>query len=369
MHAASCARAATPRFASIAARRCSGRGVRAFIPTARPRRAPARLTIPRAAQQDDDFAVFRFTLGIPGFDDEDIPRVVGIVGAALLVVNHLASSNPSEAQVRSRANRADAPISASSCPSRPRRPDRPYPDPPTPLSSQSKARTETVGAILAAACIVTPSFGRRLNENAAINGGTLDVAGGEQVFAIAPGLSDAERADLAWGTYAPHSDQRAGRPFVATKKRRSVCAGQCSSPHHRRLAPGLAQINCLGADYDSGTLGRRLRPPGAGGATYMADRAAVDRARANEWEFLPQGAESVLVQTVGTGGKETRLVLLSDRPRAFSNKQRAWIAAVARKLGGRSLVKTGEKARAVDRRTWGGAMMRNSRLCVMARNY
>ena len=202
MHAASSARAATPRFASIAARRCSGRGVRAFIPTARPRRAPARLTIPRAAQQDDDFAVFRFTLGIPGFDDEDIPRVVGIVGAALLVVNHLASSNPSEAQVRSRANRADAPISASSCPSRPRRPDRPYPDPPTPLSSQSKARTETVGAILAAACIVTPSFGRRLNENAAINGGTLDVAGGEQVFAIAPGLSDAERADLAWGTYA-----------------------------------------------------------------------------------------------------------------------------------------------------------------------
>ena len=338
MHAASCARAATPRFASIAARRCSGRGVRAFIPTARPRRAPARLTIPRAAQQDDDFAVFRFTLGIPGFDDEDIPRVVGIVGAALLVVNHLASSNPSEAQVRSRANRADAPISASSCPSRPRRPDRPYPDPPTPLSSQSQARTETVGAILAAACIVTPSFGRRLNENAAINGGTLDVAGGDQVFAIAPGLSDAERADLAWGTYALLTQTNAQGALLWQQKGDVVCArGSVRLPTTGVSPPGSPKSIVSALTTTVGRSGAVSAPPGAGGATYMADRAAVDRARANEWEFLPQGAESVLVQTVGTGGKETRLVLLSDRPRAFSNKQRAWIAAVARKLGGAQL--------------------------------
>ena len=64
-----------------------------------PARARRMLTV-KAAQQDDEFAVFRFTLGIPGFDDEDIPRVVGFLGASLLVVNHLASSNPSDAQVR-----------------------------------------------------------------------------------------------------------------------------------------------------------------------------------------------------------------------------------------------------------------------------
>ena len=52
-----------------------------------------------AAQQEDEFAIFRFTLGIPGFEDDDIPRVVGFLGASLLVVNHLASSNPSDAQV------------------------------------------------------------------------------------------------------------------------------------------------------------------------------------------------------------------------------------------------------------------------------
>ncbi len=47
-----------------------------------------------------DVAVFRFTLGIPGFDDDLIPRVVGALGAALLVGNHvLAGSPPSGAQV------------------------------------------------------------------------------------------------------------------------------------------------------------------------------------------------------------------------------------------------------------------------------
>lgn len=36
-----------------------------------------------------DVAVFRFTLGIPGFEDRLIPRIVGFAGGALLAVNHL----------------------------------------------------------------------------------------------------------------------------------------------------------------------------------------------------------------------------------------------------------------------------------------
>jgi hypothetical protein len=38
--------------------------------------------------EEMDMAVFRFTLGIPGFEDRQIPRVVGAVGALLVVVNH-----------------------------------------------------------------------------------------------------------------------------------------------------------------------------------------------------------------------------------------------------------------------------------------
>ena len=64
---------------------------------------------------------------------------------------------------------------------------------------------------------------------------------------------------------------------------------------------------------------------------YYQDRGAIDRAGANEWGFLPQGVESVLVQPAGEGGA-TRLLLVSDKPRAFSKKQRAWVSAVADKL-------------------------------------
>lgn len=39
-------------------------------------------------------AVFRFTLGIPGFEDRLIPQVVAGVGGALLALNHLVSSPP-----------------------------------------------------------------------------------------------------------------------------------------------------------------------------------------------------------------------------------------------------------------------------------
>jgi hypothetical protein len=50
--------------------------------------------------EETDIAVFRFTLGIPGFDDALIPRVVGILGAVLLIVNHvLDPSDATPAQV------------------------------------------------------------------------------------------------------------------------------------------------------------------------------------------------------------------------------------------------------------------------------
>lgn len=41
-----------------------------------------------------DVAVFRFTLGIPGFEDRLAPRVVGLVGASLLALNHALAVQP-----------------------------------------------------------------------------------------------------------------------------------------------------------------------------------------------------------------------------------------------------------------------------------
>ena len=66
-------------------------------PLARPQRQ-SRSAQARAAE-DVDIQVFRFTLGIPGFDDSNIPRVVGCLGALLLVINHNASTSIADAQV------------------------------------------------------------------------------------------------------------------------------------------------------------------------------------------------------------------------------------------------------------------------------
>ena len=49
-----------------------------------------------------ELAVFRFTLGIPGFDDTYIPRVIGSLGILVLFANHfLGSTLVSDTQVRS----------------------------------------------------------------------------------------------------------------------------------------------------------------------------------------------------------------------------------------------------------------------------
>ena len=47
--------------------------------------------------EEPDFAVFRFTLGIPGFDDADIPRVLGGLAIVLLVANHIFSEISTDA--------------------------------------------------------------------------------------------------------------------------------------------------------------------------------------------------------------------------------------------------------------------------------
>ena len=59
---------------------------------------PCNMIVPA---DEPDIAVFRFTLGIPGFDDADIPRILGWAAIALLTLNHVLDDSPSDAsQVR-----------------------------------------------------------------------------------------------------------------------------------------------------------------------------------------------------------------------------------------------------------------------------
>ena len=85
----------------------AGTGRQAAATAARwlPRRAPRRVPPPQrlravaaADNRDSDVAVFRFTLGNDAADAL-VPRVVGTVGAALLVLNHFLGGQPaSDAQ-------------------------------------------------------------------------------------------------------------------------------------------------------------------------------------------------------------------------------------------------------------------------------
>lgn len=56
-----------------------------------------KLTTAPVLTDEPDIAVFRFTLGIPGFDDADIPRILGFAALALLAVNNVLNDATNDA--------------------------------------------------------------------------------------------------------------------------------------------------------------------------------------------------------------------------------------------------------------------------------
>ena len=111
-----------------------------------------------------------------------------------------------------------------------------------------------------------------------------------------------------------------------------TCArGSVRLPTTGASPPGSAE-STLAALTASATQARGLRDEPLE-VTYLRDRVSIDRAGANNWKFMPPGAESVLVQPASATGGKHRLVLMSSRQRAFNAKQRAWAAALANKLG------------------------------------
>lgn len=125
-------------------------------------RPPSHLTEsnPRSGPGEDvDVSVFRFTLGIPGFDDKYVPRVIGAVGLLLLAVNHVLGAQPPPA---------------------------------------AQTASEVVGGILAALCIVVPLVEDRLSELQPGRGRAAGeaVQGSVNTFALASQLSEQQKKVL-----------------------------------------------------------------------------------------------------------------------------------------------------------------------------
>ena len=68
---------------------------------------------------------------------------------------------------------------------------------------------------------------------------------------------------------------------------------------------------------------------------YLQDKGAISSSRAySSSGIVPAGAQSMLVckNTAAEYGKDLLLIMLSDRPRAWSRRERAWGCAVSQKL-------------------------------------
>jgi len=242
------------------------------------------------AEDEDEFAIFRFTLGIPGFDDEDIPRVVGGLGGLALVANHLAAGA---------------------------------------YGSEALHRSESVGIALCIACVLAPELGRRLKGDGTKSGRSKNSVGvapgeeGESVFALRESSSEAEKEDCAWASYAILTNTLAsGLIYVDAEGRaqlvRGIIRGKEDGTPDASKSETLSRVQTAWQSVSTTS------------SDYFTSRWDVDRAGANTWAFLPPTVESVSVHRASNDGGV--LIVWSDVDRAFSRKDRKWLDALAVKL-------------------------------------
>lgn len=143
--------------------------------------------------------------------------------------------------------------------------------------------------------------------------------------------------ELAWASYALLRNTNICGLVAFWEGRALLARGLVASapPPAGGKADAVATLAALSAGLQ----------PTATAPLSCADRAAISRAGAAGWAGVPEGAESLLAQPLlplagdsqaaddGSGSAQRGvLLLLSERPRALSGKERAWAAAVAAKL-------------------------------------
>ena len=71
------------------------------------------------------------------------------------------------------------------------------------------------------------------------------------------------------------------------------------------------------------------------GQVWLPDKISISKAGVLVGRSIPDGVESLLVQQVLSSNGKTRglLVLFSERARSLSDKERGWVAAIAKKVG------------------------------------
>ena len=248
----------------------------------------------RAVNDDSDveLAVFRFTLGIPGFDDALIPRVAGIVGIVLLLVNHVLSGDVG--------------------------------------SSQSV--TETVGLLLAGIGIAAPTLQQRIDESTPGKGRRPPVEnleGASNVFSISENLTEEQKREAAWASFAIIKNANVCGVFFCVKGAPVLCRGSLGDTIGNNSANEAILTNAQAA-YTRTRLS-------AVADEYFETRGRIDTSPLQNCDILPSGAGSVAILPIrplhdGALKSIGTMVLVCDRERAMSSKEMAWCRSVGSKL-------------------------------------
>ncbi|KAK9078065.1 hypothetical protein SSX86_002122 [Deinandra increscens subsp. villosa] len=253
------------------------------------RKYASKICCSQNQQQQLNLSVLRFTLGIPGLDESYLPRWLGYGFGSLLVLNHLiVSSTVTPAQLR----------------------------------------TEVLGLSLAAFSVMLPYIGQFLRGASPVLQASIP-EGVEQVFAMSANMSETSREDLAWGSYTLLRNTNSISVLISIHD--VLCVrGYWNTPKN---------IDDLSKDQAVEWFKEQMQRFGIFNLTdtlYFPQRSDSEL-----WEILPEGTRSLLVLPVikspdedgKSEGKGVGFVLLASSINyAYSNKDRAWIAAIAKKF-------------------------------------
>jgi hypothetical protein len=247
----------------------------------------------RAAASDDEgeleLAVFRFTLGIPGFDDALIPRVVSVVGLSLLLLNHVLSGED--------------------------------------FGDTRQSVTEFIGIMLAGVGIAAPTLQKRIEESTPGKGrraAVENLEGSANVFAISEELTEYQKREAAWSSFAIIKNANVCGVYVSIGESSVVCRGA--------LGAGLGTGDeCLSSAYKA--FARTSINQNS--FEYFDSKDKIKSSPLKSCEVVPAGAGSVAVlpiKPLDRGDSLGSMILVCDRERSMSPKELSWCQSVCSKL-------------------------------------
>jgi hypothetical protein len=150
--------------------------------------------------------------------------------------------------------------------------------------------------------------------------------------------------ELAWASYALLLNTNICGLAVFWRGQAVLARGLLGVPS--MATPPAASAVVAASDVLAALSGTELARASSSwqqGVLFCPDRAAMGSSGAGNWACVPEGAQSLLVQPLQPFGQRTAgsttdqasqgiLLLLSERPRAMSAKERSWASAVAAKL-------------------------------------